>query len=851
VGFDAFTMLEPTRLSEFGGPCSGDPVDFSLAERRFDENPATTGPMADRRGHTFSIGAASSLALAVLAACAELDTTEWPRTPPNAPQGGSSGTGQAGSVSSAEGGTQAAGGSVAETTGGEAGSPDLGPDPVDPPPPDACGGELPTSFSVRCGACHTVQGKPHPRYPDLYLFDGTLDEFRQRVREGSVEGMAAYGADLVSDADLGAIFEYFTGGNARRDTPPALGAVEPLFAPSDAVNPPVVLERDDGVLVTRGSGRVRGRHEGPLDTNQPFMEFVEDYFVSRTYGWIVEDFTPLGESKVRVTYLPIAMPTPGTNFRAWKDYGNGDVFLANMGVTSDAPLPALFHDGEDLADSYASRIAPYAQVQQQETTRNSREDRSIEAGDLLEFEFGIFQEPSAIEPPGSRTSYYSDTFRYRVGKGGVTADNPDEYGGQGILGPVEAAQQGGATTNVWAYFMPETQFGQMALNIQHENVQRFAEGRRLFHTDFESGAHSESGNDAFSEQSGKAGPLGTTASCETCHENNGPGETLTGPLGPTSSMVIKLYGESDAGRQLQPADGSAAPAGTEEKTVTLADGTSIVLTRPKIEATLSGGRVPAYSARIARKLIGLGLLEAVDEQTILTRADRSDCNDDGISGRPNYVTDPSTGALRVGRFGWKAEKVSLEHQVAEALHDDMGVGTLLFPDASEAELSNDDFARLVTYMRLVAVPGQRDRDAAQVRAGEQIFQTIGCAQCHQSDTVTGENHPFAELRAQSIKPYTDLLLHDLGPDLADDSDRPAPVNDADPPSASEWRTPPLWGTGLLSTINGHSGLLHDGRAANVLEAILWHGGEAEATRERVKQLSAEERAALVEFVMSL
>jgi CxxC motif-containing protein (DUF1111 family) len=809
--------------------------------------------MADRPGHTFSLGSvAAGLALALLTACSELGPTHPPLTPPSPAQGGSSGTGQGGSPSSAQAGTAGGGGEVTETTGGEAGSPPLVPEPMDPPPPDACGGELPTTFTVRCGACHTAQGRANPRYPDLYAFDGTLDEFRERVREGSDKGMAAYPADLVSDADLSAIFAYFTSGNARGDNQPALGAIEPLFTPADAVNPPSVFEREDGVLVTRGAGRVRGRHEGPLDTNEPFMEFVEDYFASRTYGWIVEDFTPLGESRVLVTYLPLAMPTAGTNFRAWKDYGNGDVFLMNTGMTSDAELPALLYDGDDLADSYASRIAPYARVQQQEATRNSRAERSIEAGDLLEFEFGIFNEPDAIEPPGSRTSYYSDTFRYRVGKGGVTADNPDEYtDGKGILGPAEAAQQGGATTNVWAYFMLETQFGQMALNIQHENVQHFVEGRRLFHTDFETGEHSEAGNEAFSEQSGKSGPLGTTTSCVTCHENNGPGETLTGPLGPTSSMVIKLYGESSAGRQLQPADGSAAPSGSEEKSVELADGTSIVLTKPKIEATLSGGRVPAYSARIARKLIGLGLLEAIDEQTILTRADWSDCDDNGISGRPNYVEDPSTGALRLGRFGWKAEKISIEHQVAEALHDDMGVGTRIFADAGEAELSNDDFARLVTYMRLIAVPGQRDRDAARVRAGEQIFQTIGCAQCHQSDTVTGVNHPFSELRAQGIKPYTDLLLHDLGPDLADDSARPAPVNATDPPSASEWRTPPLWGTGLLSTINGRTGLLHDGRAANVLEAILWHGGEAETTRDRVKALPAEEREALLEFVMSL
>jgi CxxC motif-containing protein (DUF1111 family) len=664
--------------------------------------------------------------------------------------------------------------------------------------------------------------------------------------------MAAYSAELVSDSDVAAIYRYFTGGSTRDTNVVDLGGVAPLFEPADAINPVIVFKRDDGVLVTRGAGRVRGRHEGPLDTNQPFMEFGPDYFVARTYGWIVEDFTPLGESKIRVTYLPISMPTAGTNFRAWKDYGNGDVFTANMGMTSDASLPPLMLAGTDLGNSYESTVAPYARIQQQVTTRNSRSGMPIQMGDVFEFEFGIFNDAGAIQPPGSRTNYYTDTFRYQVGKGGVTANNPDGYtGGKGILGPEEAAREGGDTTNVWAYFMPETQFGQMALNIQHENVQHFVEGRRLFHTDFATGAHSESGNPVFTEQSKKAGPLGTTTTCESCHVHNGPGQTLTGPLGPTSSMAFKLYDAGALGGQLQPKDGTVTVSSTQTKKVTLGDGTSVTLSKPIFSLTVKSGSTPAFSARIARKVIGSGLLEAIDERTILARADAKDCNADGISGRPSYAKDPVTGALRIGRFGWKAEKVDVRHQIAEALMDDMGVGTSLFPDAGKVELSNDDLSTLVTYMRLVSVPGQRNHGDAQVLAGEQIFKTIGCSNCHATDAVTSENHPFAELRAQAIKPYSDLLLHDMGPDLADDS-RIAPDDvPTAPPSASEWRTPPLWGTGLLAVINGHTGLLHDGRAANVLEAVLWHGGEADATKQRVIALAATDRAALTAFVSSL
>jgi CxxC motif-containing protein (DUF1111 family) len=316
-------------------------------------------------------------------------------------------------------------------------------------------------------------------------------------------------------------------------------------------------------------------------------------------------------------------------------------------------------------------------------------------------------------------------------------------------------------------------------------------------------------------------------------------------------MSIKLYDAGALGAQLQPKDGSATVSGTETKLVTLGDGTAVTLSKPKIAVTAKSGETLKFSARIARKVIGMGLLEAIDERTLLNRADQKDCNGDGISGRANFIKDPLTGALRLGRFGWKAEKVDVRHQVAEAAFDDMGVGSSLFPDQGKAELSDDELSRLVTYMRLVSVPGQRDHSAPQVLQGEQIFKTVGCANCHVTDVVTGANHPFVELRSQDIKPYSDLLLHDMGADLADNS-AVAPSDDvAAPAAASEWRTPPLWGTGLLATINGHTGLLHDGRAASVLEAVLWHGGEAEATKQRVIQLSAADRAALVAFVASL
>jgi CxxC motif-containing protein (DUF1111 family) len=245
----------------------------------------------------------------------------------------------------------------------------------------------------------------------------------------------------------------------------------------------------------------------------------------------------------------------------------------------------------------------------------------------------------------------------------------------------------------------------------------------------------------------------------------------------------------------------------------------------------------------------MGLLEAIDEQTILALADRIDCNLDGISGRPSYVMDPASGALRLGRFGWKAEKISVAHQVAADASLAMGVGTMLFPEQGNAELEDSDFQRLVRYVSLLGVPPQRDRDAVQL--GAALFESVGCSSCHLPSLTTSPHHPLAELRSQSIKPFTDLLLHDMGPELADDSGLAA--NDAQnaPAAASEWRTPALWGIGLRAMVNGHAGLLHDGRAATVLDAIFAHGGEATVVIQNLMALPASEQEAISDFVMSL
>ncbi|HVZ75064.1 MAG TPA: di-heme oxidoredictase family protein [Polyangia bacterium] len=722
------------------------------------------------------------------------------------------------------------------------------------PPSDSCNGSLPGSYVTLCSACHNQAGQANSRYPDLYKFMGTEDAFAAQVRNGGKE-MAAYSTALISDGDISAIYRYFTGANGQRPTLDSvqLNGVMPLYSATDAmVNGPIVIHKDDGSIWTRGAGRVRGRHE----KEGSFGQFLENYFDNRTYGFIVQDYTNTATKHIKTTYEPVSTPDHNgnriTNWRHWKMQGDNATFMQNDymkdGTMADAPMPPT---GKTAFVQYFDDVNPPG-------------GRTFTQGQNFEFEFGIFITPSELVTPGSRDSYYTDTFRYQIGIGGLTPYNMDYDNGMApfnAMGPIPDARFGGDTTASWLRIEPYNYYGEMALNMQQENVQNFVGGRRLFHTDFATGAHSDPGNPALTTVAGFAGPVNNTNSCESCHFRNGPGFQLTGALDSKSSMVFKFPG---AKGQLHQQTGSVTVGAQVTKTVMLSDGTSVTLSKPAYSVTTMAGGAQAFSARIARKLVGMGLLEAIDERTLLTRADRLDCNKDGISGRPLYVSDPQNGALRIGRFGWKAEKVSVKHQVADALVNDIDVGTSIFKDsAGKAELSDADLAKITTYMSLLSVPPQQNANDPDVQKGAQIFKTVGCANCHMTDAITGANHPFTELRNQSIKPYSDLLLHDMGPDLADNSGIQAP-SDTDtsstaalaPAGASEWRTAPLWGIGLLTTVDpmGRAtslGLLHDGRAKSPLEAVLWHGGEAEKVKAAFIALPAADRAALLKFLANI
>ncbi len=537
----------------------------------------------------------------------------------------------------------------------------------------------------------------------------------------------------------------------------------------------------------------------------------------------------------------------------------------------------------------------------------------------------------------TQANYYSDSFRYIVGQGTLTPYNNDctmevpiQWQGTAMdfphpydcsstgpiaqaianglipsrIGPDEAGWSGGTATMPYIRARWDLYYSQMAPNILVENAPNFVQGRHLFHTDFVTGQDLEPNNEVTAAESAPltalAGPLYNQVACEGCHTHNNRGVPPAAGM-PFDSIVVKTAGmgknqyggptpDPNYGKQLEnQALSGTTPEGNatfQYATVTgqFNDGTSYTLTKPTpMFMNMSAGDPVAYSVRLARPLVGMGLLEAIPEANLLAHADPSDCNGDGIKGVPNLVYDPEDGQMHIGRFGWKASKASITHQAAEALVLDMGITTSVYPhhdcaanemtclaaDKSVPELSDAALQQIVTYMRELAVPPRRDLDNPQVQRGEMLFAQVGCANCHVPNQSTGTTTPFLELQNQTIHPYSDLLLHDMGPDLADNSQGEFAA------SPTMWRTPPLWAIGLCNevakgvatpsvpagytidtTVNSAPNLgpchfLHDGRAASPLEALLWHGGEALAVKNRVLALPSADRDALVAFLGSL
>lgn len=361
------------------------------------------------------------------------------------------------------------------------------------------------------------------------------------------------------------------------------------------------------------------------------------------------------------------------------------------------------------------------------------------------------------------------------------------------------------------------------------------------------------------------GPTFNATSCPECHVRNGRGDvgTILVRIGLGPNNVP----EPTYGRQLQPlgiggVPGEGTPIRTElDEAHLLADGTTTTLVRPSYAITNLAfgpfGSDVRLSPRIAPQLVGQGLLEAIDDAAILVREDPDDADGDGISGRARWDTDGPT--PRVGRFGWKAAHASVEGQAADAFSEDLGITSSRAPKANcpapqtacaaapnggTPELDASRLTAAAAYLRLLGVPPRRGGDARDVLQGKALFHGAGCAACHRPSFQTAASTLEPELASQTIWPYSDLLLHDLGEGLSDHRTEGAA-------GEREWRTPTLWGLGLVPIVNGARHLLHDGRARSVEEAILWHDGEAKASRVAFEKLAPDARARLVAFVESL
>ena len=373
------------------------------------------------------------------------------------------------------------------------------------------------------------------------------------------------------------------------------------------------------------------------------------------------------------------------------------------------------------------------------------------------------------------------------------------------------------------------------------------------------------------------GPTHNALSCSSCHSHDGRGKPPDHPDDPERGLLLRLsipsgsgpVDEPTYGGQLQDRSVLGVPAegriviGYQEVAGEYPDGAKYNLRRPvySIEDLAFGPLHPEVqmSPRVSPATIGMGLLEAIPQERIMELADPEDADKDGISGRPNYVWDVRRGELALGRFGWKANQPTVEQQTAGAFLGDIGITSSLFPDENcpvrqeecraapnggTPEVPDSRLRTVTIYVQTLAVPAMRGIDDEIVKRGAGLFVQTQCAACHTPRHETGQSHPLEPLRGQIIFPFTDLLLHDMGPALADNRPDGAATG-------TEWRTTPLWGIGLVETVNGHTMFLHDGRARNIEEAILWHGGEAEGSLQRFKGLTREEREALIRFLESL
>lgn len=432
-------------------------------------------------------------------------------------------------------------------------------------------------------------------------------------------------------------------------------------------------------------------------------------------------------------------------------------------------------------------------------------------------------------------------------------------------------------------------FSQSSANLSLEQEMHFKIGNGFFKRLWVSAPSSTQASDGL-------GPLFNARSCQRCHVKDGRGHPPENNNDPAISMFLRLsipprnardkalldarrvnvINEPIYGGQLQnfavqgiDPEGSMHIAYTEFP-VTLRDGHVIHLRKPVYSVTgLKYGPMQSdvmLSPRVAPPMIGLGLVEMIPVDAILANADPDDADANGISGRVNLVWDKKTEQVQIGRFGWKAGNPTVRQQSGEAFAGDIGISNPIStapwgdctvsqtacqkaphgssPQYGNLEAGTDVLDLVAHYARNLAVPMRRDVGDKTVLKGKRIFYESGCVSCHMPKFITRTESGRPEHSRQLIWPYSDFLLHDMGEGLADN--RPEGVADG-----REWRTAPLWGIGMTETVSGHTYFLHDGRARNLLEAILWHDGEAETSKDAVAALSVDNRAALIKFLESL
>ena len=790
-----------------------------------------------------------------------------------------------------------------------------------------------------------------------------------------------------SDNDIEAVVAAAGCGNSA--------AVQPLH-PLGSVQEPDTQQDTPAALITYLSDRARDRHAREAQF-QAYDHWLPFYWEQRIAEITILDAVAKGGATVTFRFVTHDALNPA-EFRAFHT-GSAAVYHHNLsngpgtGVTLISTQPSTRYPGE-TEYCYEAVLTTAFPAQQ-----------PLQVGDKIEVELSQF----LANPRNGRHNYYGTALLYVVGEGVVPwyAKEIEEGTGasQDSYRLPDHAWLGGETTLPYQYSNePTHRFKQLAGNITHASGHEFVLGRRLHHTNFDTGEHSEPGNPPMSQHTNQLGDHFIAGSCVDCHINNG--RSLPVSVGNAlRGAVVRLAGDQDGstphptlGDTLQPSilgPGSGNPGGglvdvtletecyaaasgvTTQRTSDVGGGLNVTSidsgdwmsfhTQPiniptagtyrvsfRVAAASAGGRLafeqsggaviygvvdipdtggmqvwqtvsqdmdltagslavglnaniggfncnwfrveslpaggvssaegqavldsytftngtygdgtpyqlrrpnytftsatPAYfSVRHAQPLVGLGLLEAIDEATIFARHDPCDDDLDGISCRVSVTLGLATGQDLLGRFGWKGTRASVRDQLARALNRDMGVVTSLQAvldgesSPSAVEVTDLELDRMTRYVSLRGGGARRDLTDPSVLQGECLFQTIGCADCHVPEMQTGDTHPFGELRNQTIRPFTDLLLHDMGPGLADS------MGDGDA-TATEWRTAPLWNIGLTDEVVGAEAYLHDGRARTLEEAILWHGGEGEAAREAFRMLPTGHRNALIAFLRSL